>query len=157
MVLFFCPLWEGSTACGLLMSSVCSETICPWMASLTTIRLDYVIDQLGCTLGTEYRKCPSSVISVCCPSVLSVKSLFMSPLCFLADDPEVFLELSVSPQCCREIERALILTLVIGQTWPSTGVQEVALVRLIIILVWTAGSMWRPAVVLGLICTGIWQ
>lgn len=95
--LFFRLLWEGSTACGLLMSSVCSETICPWMASLTTIRLDYVIDQLGCTSGTEYRKCPSSVISVCCPSILSVKFLFMSPLCFLADDPKSFLSCQCRP------------------------------------------------------------
>lgn len=62
----------------------------------------------------------------------------MSPLCFLADDPEVFLELSVSPQCCREIERALRLTLVIGLTWPSTGVQEVALFRLIIMDCWVS-------------------
>lgn len=67
---------------------------------------------------------------VCHQCLLSLRplcqiSLYVSTL-FPGRWPEVFLELSVSPQCCLEIERALILTLVIGQTWPSAGVQEVA-------------------------------
>lgn len=65
----------------------------------------------------------------------------------------------------RSLSWAVSVAPVLSWDWEGLNIDagqgtqgsEVALVRLIIILVWIAGSVWRPAAFFGLIFAGIWQ